>query len=206
LTNITSTNVTIHSLRTSCGCTVVRAPAIPWTIGPGSNGTFDVDVDLRGKIGVLTKTITVDSSAGYRVLTVRVGIPSAGRAPSTTAADRARNMQVAMVDRQAVFKGDCSACHLQQAIGKKEGNELYSALCGICHDAEHRASMVPNLRALNRQTDRDFWLNIIRHGKPDTLMPAFAISEGGPLTDAQIMALAEFVSGPAFHAQPIEVE
>src|SRR5688572_7443797 len=36
-TNVTSTNVQINSLRTSCGCTVAQLPNQPYALGPGSN-------------------------------------------------------------------------------------------------------------------------------------------------------------------------
>jgi mono/diheme cytochrome c family protein len=53
--------------------------------------------------------------------------------------------------------------------------------------------MVPDLRALKKTTSRDYWLTWITHGKPGTLMPAFAAQAGGPLTDAQIHALADYL-------------
>jgi len=194
LTNTTDAEVTITSVRTSCGCTVAKLPTVPWHIPAKTNGTFDVTVDLRGKTGVLTKTVTVESSAGFRFLTVRVSVPG-GAVPSTPMADRARNMQMSMADRQAVFKGDCAACHWQPVIGK-QGEALYKAGCAVCHDAEHRASMVPNLRALNHPTDHDYWKNWVTNGKPGTLMPAFGTQGGGPLTDIQIDSLVEYLSGP----------
>jgi mono/diheme cytochrome c family protein len=49
------------------------------------------------------------------------------------------------------------------------------------------------LKALNRPTPRDYWLQWIAHGKPDTLMPAFAVKEGGPLTEEQIHSLVEWL-------------
>jgi cytochrome c5 len=190
-TNTAATNVTIKAVRTSCGCTVARVPAVPWVLAPGTNGTIEVIADLRGKSGIITKTITVDSSAGYRFLTVRVSVP----AGPATLADRARNLQAAMVDRMAVFKGDCGFCH-QQPVFAKKGEELYRAACGICHEAEHRASMVANLHALGKPTNRDYWTTYVTKGRPNTLMPAWAIPEGGPLNDEQIVSLVDFLVGP----------
>jgi len=191
LTNITDAEVTINSVRTSCGCTVAKLPVVPWRIAAGSSGTFDVVADLRGKSGILSKTVTIDSTAGYRFLTVRVSIP----AGPATMADRARNMQVAMADRQAVFRGDCATCHAESAKGKL-GEALYNDVCGVCHEAEHRASMVPNLHTLGHPADADFWKNTITKGKLNTLMPAFAEAEGGPLSPEQIQSLVEYLTGP----------
>jgi mono/diheme cytochrome c family protein len=194
LTNVTDNEVIINAVRTSCGCTVAKVPNLPWHIPAGSNGTFEIVADLRGKSGILSKTVTVDSSAGYRFLTVRVSIP-AGPASSNALADRARNMQVAMADRQAVFRGDCATCHLHPGMGRR-GEELYHAVCGVCHEAEHRASMVPNLRALGHPTDAEFWREVISKGKSNTLMPAFSVAEGGPLADDQVQSLVDYLAGP----------
>jgi len=195
LTNTSNAEVTINGVRTSCGCTVAKLPAVPWGIPAGGSGTFDVDVDLRGKSGIVTKTITIDSTAGYRYLTVRVSIPASASAAAMSLSERARNLQIALADRQAVFKGDCAACHLQPAMGQT-GEALYFDACGVCHEAEHRASMVPNLRALNKPADREYWRTWITRGKAGTLMPAWAINEGGPLTEAQIASLLDYLTGP----------
>jgi mono/diheme cytochrome c family protein len=193
-TNTAPEEVVIHFVRTSCGCTTAKLPPLPWRIPPGGTGSFDVELDARGKSGVVTKTVTVESSAGYRYLTVRVALPAAGGSVMA-AADRSRNLQIALADRQAVLKGDCAVCHVTPGIGKM-GAELYTAVCGVCHEAEHRASMVPNLRALSRPLSADQWRSIIRSGKADSLMPAFAASENGFMTDAQIESLVQYLTGP----------
>jgi hypothetical protein len=112
----------------------------------------------------------------------------------------------ATTDRQAVFKGDCTKCHVTPAIGKS-GRELYDAACGICHDSPHRASFVPSLYTLNHPTDYNFWKQWTGEGKPGTVMPAFSSKHGGPFTDEQIESLARnlvnifpsgvFLSAPA---------
>jgi mono/diheme cytochrome c family protein len=107
--------------------------------------------------------------------------------------DRNKNQELAKADRQAVFKGDCASCHVQPVMGKM-GKDLYDKACGICHDSEHRATMVPDLHALKHDTNLDFWKTWASQGKPGTLMPAFALSEGGPLNDAQINSLAQYLS------------
>lgn len=201
LTNSSAKEITINAVRATCGCTVPKLPALPWKMGPQTSGSFEVAVDLRGKSGILTKSLTVETSEGNRYLTVRVLLPAS--APSAmTLSDRARNLQVALTDRQAVFKGDCAACHLQPSMGKK-GKDLYVTMCGVCHEAEHRASMVPNLRLLKQSEDKAFWINIIAKGQANTLMPAFAISESGPLSQDQISGLADYLSGPFRQEKPV---
>lgn len=198
LTNTSPEAVTINAVRTSCGCAVAKLPSVPWRIEPRASGAFDVVVDVRGSRGVATKTVTIDSTAGYRYLTVRVAMPES--ASPMAAADRARNLQVALADRQAVFKGDCAACHLQPVIAQ-HGQALFKSACGICHEAERRAAAVPGLRALNKPTDRAYWSGWIAKGKPGGLMPAWAIDEGGPLTGRQIESLLDYLTGP-FRNEP----
>ncbi len=193
-TNTSPEEVLIHFVRTSCGCTTTKLPTLPWHIPPGGSGSFEVDMDVRGKNGVVTKTVTVDTSAGYRYLTVRASVPAA-TGNVMAAAERSRNLQIALADRQAVLKGECAPCHVTPGLGKM-GAELYDAVCGVCHEAEHRASMVPNLRALSRPLSAEEWRRIIRSGKKDSLMPAFAAAEDGFMTDAQIESLVQYLTGP----------
>ena len=193
LTNVTDHPVTINRVRTSCGCTVVKLPEVPWEIGAGESGKIEVDVDGRGKFGVITKTVTVQSSAGYRYLTVRVSLP-ARSARTMSLSQRSRNMRLALADRQAVFEKSCAKCHVAPGVGKA-GRELYEAVCGVCHEAEHRASMVPNLRALHKPQPREYWQRWVTQGKDRTLMPAWAKVEGGALTDEQIESLVDYLSG-----------
>jgi hypothetical protein len=54
--------------------------------------------------------------------------------------------------------------------------------------------MVPDLNNLKVPTNREFWRTWITYGKPGTLMPAFAGSQGGPLTDMQIASLAAYLN------------
>jgi len=53
--------------------------------------------------------------------------------------------------------------------------------------------MVPDLRNLNHSTDRIYWKVWTTQGKVNSLMPAFARAEGGPLTDDQINSLADYL-------------
>jgi mono/diheme cytochrome c family protein len=192
VTNIASTNITILFVSTSCGCTVARLPSQPWTLTPGASGQIEVTVDLRGKWGVLQKFITVQTSHGFRSLRVQVTIPGGQPVPFFMG-DRARNMALARADRQAVFRGSCARCHVAPTVGKT-GRALYQAACGICHEAVQRATMVPDLHALRQPTDRAFWKNWVASGKPGTLMPAFAKAHGGPLGDAQIESLVDYLT------------
>lgn len=197
-TNVHTGDVIIKMVRPSCGCTTMQLPPMPWTIPPGASEQITASLDLRGKSGVLTKSVTVDSSSGYKSLLFKVTVPMQ---LVTTAAsgenldpDRVANMKAATVDRQVVFKNAaCAKCHAEPAVGKM-GEDLYRAACAICHDTPHRATMVPDLLALKFPTSAPYWKYWIMNGRPGSLMPAFAKTQEGPLTDEQINSLVEYLT------------
>jgi mono/diheme cytochrome c family protein len=192
VTNTGSAEAVIYSTEASCDCTVVEARKIlPWHLAPGESGPLNARLNTRGKFGLVTKTITVNSTHGSQVLTIHVKIPISP-APANVSM-RTRDMQAAQADRQAVFRDSCAVCHAAPAMGQT-GKPLFVAVCGICHTAEHRAEMVPDLMALNHPTDADYWRQWITHGKEGSLMPAFAQSEGGILTTNQIASLVEYLA------------
>jgi len=191
-TNATSGNVVILNVRPSCGCTTAELPPTPWTIAPGTNGQIRLTVDLRGKSGTLFKTVNVSTDKGSKTLMLRINILPPVM-PKLTEAERARDLAAAKIDRQAVFHGDCARCHSDNTQGKY-GKQLYDSVCGICHEAEQRAAVVPDLHNLKTPTNNEFWRTWIAHGKPGSLMPAFETSDGGPLTDIQIASLAAYLN------------
>ena len=191
VTNTSNAEATINSVEAECDCTVVEArTSLPWHIAPGSNGPLNVRVNIRGRFGELSKTITVHTSHGSQVLTVGMKIPLTS-APANVSA-RQRDVIAARADRQAVFHGSCAACHASPAADLK-GPALFQKACGICHMAEHRADFVPDLAALQNLTDEGYWRSSITSGKAGSLMPAFAQSEGGILDSDQIDSLVAFL-------------
>lgn len=203
-TNTSSSTVVINSVRTSCGCTTAKLPAMPWSVPAGSNGPVEVVLDLRGKSGAISKAVTVDSTAGVKSLIIKVTMPNgpgmphvAGQLGQTVPAmndvDRVKNMQAALADRQVVFKDPaCAKCHAEPAQGKIDGHQLYAAVCGTCHDSPQRAALVPDLRTLKHETDTDYWKQWIANGRVGSMMPAFEQAQGGPLNAQQIAALADY--------------
>lgn len=192
VTNIATTNVVINWVRPSCGCTAAKLPPTPWTLKPGESGQMDFTLDLKGKHGTLYKYVSVDTSNGAKMLNIRATIPA-----GTTVAgmdSRLRNMQLAMADRQIVFRGDCARCHSAPLAGKTHGAEIYQAGCAICHDTPNRATMVPDLAKVANPGTKEYWQLWIRHGKPGTLMPAFSQKQGGPLSEEQIVSLSSYLT------------
>ena len=192
--------VKITQIRPSCGCTLAQSPDLPWTLNPGDGDRINLSINLKGKRGTLTKSVSVYSSAGRKYLTFKVHLPDAvagsegGVHRKMTMSDRLKNMQIAAKDRQAVFKGNCKSCHYDAAVDKK-GEDLFVAACGICHETPNRATMVPDLSFAKGGIKRNeaYWNLWITHGKAGTLMPAFHTGQGGPLTSEQIKDLSVYM-------------
>jgi mono/diheme cytochrome c family protein len=191
-TNISDKPFAITTVHPSCGCTTAKIPPLPWVIPPGGFGEIPITVNIAAKSGIVFKSVNVATERGNQQLTLRINIvPPVLR--QLTDAERIQGMQLAKVDRQAVFKGDCATCHAKNLEGKYS-KELYDSVCGICHEAANRASMVPDLHKLNVPTNDDFWQTWIKFGKAGTFMPAFSSSQGGPLNDMQIASLAAYLN------------
>jgi mono/diheme cytochrome c family protein len=191
-TNVSPGNVVILNVHTSCGCTTAQLPPLTWILPAGTNSQIGVHVNFAGKSGTLFKTVTVTADKGTLTLMVKINIlPPVTQTLSD--ADRARGVELAKADRQAVFHGDCVTCHVVPGQGKY-GKLLFDADCAVCHEGEHRATMVPDLHALKVPTNVEFWQTWISHGKPGSLMPAFSTADGGPLTDMQIASLANYLN------------
>lgn len=199
-TNTTDTPIVIKNVRTSCGCTAANLPTLPYTVAPGTNVPIGVTMDLRGKRGAITKIVAIETATGVKNLLVKGTIPEPADGVGNMG-NRSRNLQIAAADRQAVFRGDCASCHVIPTAGKT-GKQLYAAACGICHEAEHRASMVPDLKIAKEGRNEAFWEHWVKHGKPNTLMPAFSQAEGGPLSDDQIKSLVEYLA-KNFSSHPV---
>lgn len=86
-TNASASEVTINSIRTSCGCSTAKVAALPWKVAPGTNGPIEVSVDLRGKQGAISKAVTVDSTAGVKSLLFKINIPVAQTSGAPAAAE-----------------------------------------------------------------------------------------------------------------------
>jgi len=194
-TNVWTNTIVIEGFYPSCHCTVAEMPAEPWVLLPGASGKLTARVDLSDEEeGTVTKTLTLLTSVGERVLTLQVVVAPPSRPPGTplTEAERKTALKEAAADAKAIFKGDCATCHVDKGRGLL-GKELYAAVCGICHDSPRRASSVPDLHGLKKPTDLDYWKGIIVHGKPHTVMPGFAAAEGGPLSENQVSSLAAYL-------------
>ena len=190
----------ITTVHPSCGCTTAKIPALPWVIPPGGTGKIPITVNVAGKSGSVFKTVNLVTERGYQTLRLQINIQRPGLR-ELTEVERAQALAMAREDRHAIFKGDCASCHTQDLRGM-DGKELYDAVCGVCHEAKNRATMVPDLHDLKVPTNREFWQTWITFGKPGTLMPAFAATQGGVFNDTQIISLANYLNS-AMSAKPL---
>ncbi len=191
--SITPIPVTILNVHPSCGCTTAELPPVPWYLPPGTNSSIRVSVNLAGKSGAVFKSVTVSTDKGKMDLRLVINIQAAPPVAAMSEEERARGIAAAKIDRQAVFKGDCVSCHAKNVAGQY-GQQLFAQVCAVCHEANPRASMVPDLHNLKDQTSDEFWRAWITSGKAGTLMPAFASTQGGPLNDMQIASLAAYLN------------
>lgn len=191
-TNVTTSSVTILNVHPSCGCTTAELPPTPWTIPSGGTGLIGLNVNIHGTGGTLFKSVTVTTDKGNKMLILRINLLPAP-AVKLTDEEMLAGIMAARVDRQAVFRGKCADCHNHDLAGKYD-RELFQSACAICHEAQHRATMVPDLSQLKVPTNAEFWRVWISGGKPGSLMPAFDQSQGGPLNDMQIASLARYLN------------
>jgi len=71
--------IIIQKAQPSCGCTVPSFSSAP--VAPGTTGTINVAYHTKGKPNPFTKTITVMSNAGTKVLTIKGNVE---KAPSSS--------------------------------------------------------------------------------------------------------------------------
>lgn len=190
VTNPTGKPVEIQTVQASCGCTTTEVSPLPWILGPGETGSIGAVLNIVGKPDFVEKTITVVSSLGVQVLTMQVFL-----SPPTSPNDRRTlNQQMALADRQAVFRADCARCHVPANVSEQKGEALFEAMCAICHAAPHRAAVVPDLTVVKRDRDEAFWVKWIAEGREGSLMPAFAREHGGVLSTEQVQELAAYAT------------
>lgn len=199
--NVSREPVVLEKITASCGCTTVDSRLMPYTIAPGSTENITISMSLAGKFGTVTKSLLVHGSHATWTLLVtseivssadEILVPGVPNGAGMSAGVRGRNIGLAKANRQAVFKGDCAACHSRPAE-RQLGYGVYLGACAICHDAKHRASMVPDLRAAGMPHDAAYWREHITDGIDGTLMPAFAKEKGGILSAEQIDSLVKFL-------------
>ncbi len=195
MTNVSGAELQIKALRPSCGCTIAKMPSQPWRLAPGESAPIEADMHVYGNQGMISKSLTVETSAGNKYLVLRAGVIApvvAIKPPAYDATQRRKNQQIATMDRQLTLRGECAVCHVQPAVGKT-GRELFVAACAICHLPENRSPLVFDLQSRQKPMPPDYWKMFITYGKPGTMMPAFAKEQTGFLTSEQTASLMNYL-------------
>ena len=78
---MTSAKIIINDVFTSCGCTTVEIPVLPWTVVPGTNYQIAVSVNLADEENSISKTVDVVTDQGTDVLTAEVTILAVAKLP-----------------------------------------------------------------------------------------------------------------------------
>jgi len=82
---------------------------------------------------------------------------------------------------------------LADAVSTDEGKSLFSKLCAGCHGQDGSSLSMANLksRTFLESVGRDGLLKVTSSGKGG--MPPFGVAAGGPLADAQVQAIVEYL-------------
>lgn len=182
-----TSDLVITATRPSCGCTasVIDDKAVP----PGGTGTLSVTFDPAGQHGKVRKSLAVVSNDPARPvvsLTLRaeveaVDLPQApgGHPP---------------IAGQSMLMGSCGSCHAATAAGKT-GEELWKAVCAMCHGPAAEGGRAPSLRTADYLASKDdaALATAITYGTANPKMPGFSELMGGPLRADQIDSLVRLL-------------
>jgi mono/diheme cytochrome c family protein/archaellum component FlaG (FlaF/FlaG flagellin family) len=181
--------LTIVNTHASCGCTAAVMDNMK--VAPGGISRLKVKFDAHNKgEGPITKTITVSSNSrteADKVLRIKGTIVKSKTFHKTDAkAD-------AMMHLEGVFQGDCAKCHVDKGRGEL-GARLYDADCAICHGSKVDGKPGPELASKDMMShDKKSWTKVIKNGLKGTHMPAFHLSNKGPLNDEEIASIVDYL-------------
>jgi hypothetical protein len=172
----------ILGIESSCECLDAEAETSP--IPPAGTGTLLVTFDPKGLDGSTRKSIAVrtndpDKQKVFLVLKVDVTPPRIEAPPGHPT-----------ISGQNYLLGSCATCHALPAADKT-GEELYVAVCQMCHGARGEGARAPALRSSHERTevDDEALAGGITLGTADPRMPGFSKEMAGPLTREQIASL-----------------
>ncbi|MDA8433839.1 MAG: c-type cytochrome [Nitrospiraceae bacterium] len=144
---------------------------------PGERGRIKATVDIRGRTGVITKTVSVRSNDPERpvtLLSLRMSIKD--------------QTHIGRYHPTEIFSERCRGCHVDRGKGKRGWN-LFRADCFICHNAGASTSLTQMSKKPRGSLER-----IIREGIENTVMPGWDEKHGGPLDETDIESLLDLLS------------
>jgi len=165
----------IISVETSCGCSVAEPEQR--LLMPGGFTRIKVVVDTFAKQGVAKKWILLTDDAGLH-----------SKAWLTLHVQPNPHLDTSV---RSIFQGKCAACHYEPAKGKVTGEDIYHAVCAMCHGSDREGISGPSLKHHNNV---NVLLSVIANGVGSQHMPGFAVDKGGPLTAAQVSTLSRWLS------------
>ena len=180
--NAGTATLEITSAAPSCGCTATVVD--PASVPPGAAGTLLVTFDPAGQSGDVRKTITVASNDPVHprtILTIlaKVTVHEAPLKPG----------EHPRIAGQSLLMGSCGGCHAAPAEGKA-GAPLFAAICAPCHGS----ARAPALDAAYLASHDDKVIaQAIAFGTANPKMPGFSKLMGGPLDDAQVASLVDWL-------------
>jgi mono/diheme cytochrome c family protein len=181
LSNVGVKPLLLQGSYASCSCTAakLRLNRLP----PGASAFVDVTLDTTGIFGHINRDVIVASNDPVRKmlpLTIKCYIP-----------DPHKGMSSDQLGKK-IFAGQCATCHADKGNGKM-GKALYLADCAMCHGARAQGGLGPMLR-LGNYSDSKVMRQAISNGNEfNPTMPAFLISRGGPLNQAQIDSIISYL-------------
>lgn len=219
--NVGGEPLIIKNVSTSCGCTVLNLAS--QKVEPGQETDLEVTMDTAMKKGMVTKVIDIESNDPKKPL-FKISVTANVLAktqkdpllsnpisqgvqpirldgmddptPMSTMDDPHSNLMTNEKGKVKLFTGKCASCHVVQGIGKK-GKALFEADCAMCHGVDAQGKVGPSLvmGSFNDKAYLENFLNITRNGSPThPSMPGFLKDSGGPLTEAEIQSIADYLS------------
>ncbi len=162
----------LDSAGSACGCTKAKLKQL--LVPAHGFVTVHVQIDTTAKLGTIKKQVFVKTMTGEVLSSIL----------HLTVLENPHN------DLQGgLFKGSCRSCHYDPAMGEERPERLFSSLCAMCHGEQAKGAYAPRLR----QMSASHLDSLIRNGSGRPQMPGFAKLHGGPLTDAQIQSLVDWL-------------
>lgn len=180
ITNEGDSVLTIESLKPSCGCTVANFST--GEIFPGEMKEVHFTIDTTGKVGDIKKNIVIlsdDVQQPKRIVDIFIHV---------------QLVEHQEMDKSAIFKGDCAACHAEPAQYRVD-EELFEMVCYMCHGHYGLGGGATRINEFSYLTKRDdsYLRKVISEGITERGMPAFSNKLGGPLDDEQIESLVSLM-------------
>lgn len=192
LFNKGGSHLRISGVDTSCGCTV--AALTENVLAPGEFTRLKVELDTSIKLGPVRKKITVKSNDPKRPA---LDLFLVGEVMTRQMKAHEEPVTVSAKDPLVLFKGECVTCHVARGKGKT-GQALFQADCGMCHGMNGQGTKTSGPALLEGNYDDAAYLasmrRVIADGSPRSPeMPPFSEKKGGPLNDAEIDSLVNFL-------------